>query len=234
MADLLLKTDCLTFLQGVSSGSVDLILTDFPYYISRDTGFQNGGKPQYRRIKISKDFGKWDKEENRVNLPRVCQEFYRVLRKGGTAIAFYDFWALTNLRDWMGDAGFRMLRTIEWVKTNPVPLNQRATYLGNARELAIVGAKGSKPTFHGKYDNGLYSFPTYHAKDRFHPTQKPLNLFEALMAKHSNPREIVLDCFLGSGTAAVAARRLNRQIWGCELDSGYYQKLRRRLRDYEE
>jgi len=225
----LVNKDCLTFLRGVPDGSVDMVLTDFPYYISKKTGFQNGGGEQFNRIKISKDFGKWDKKGNEVDLAKVVAEFYRVLRSGGTAIAFYDLWKITDLRRWMDAAGFRMLRFIEWLKTNPVPLNQRATYLGNAREVAVVGVKGSKPVFHGKYDKGCYSFPTHHGPDRIHPTQKPLKLFEALIEKHSNPGNVVLDCFLGSGTTVVAAVRKGRGVLGCELDPGYYKNMQRRV-----
>ena len=59
---------------------------------------------------------------------------------------------------------------------------------------------------------------------------KPLRLFEELVTKHSNPGDIVLDCFLGSGTAAVAAKNLNRRIWGCEKDPDYYRMILQRLR----
>ena len=68
--------------------------------------------------------------------------------------------------------------------------------------------KGSKPTFNSKYDNGLYDneiyqFPIQGGKKRFHPTQKSLPLFEALIKKHSNEGDVVLDTFLGSGTTAI-------------------------------
>jgi site-specific DNA-methyltransferase (adenine-specific) len=234
----LLKMDCLDFLQSVADNSIDLVLTDFPYYISKKTGFQYGGGDQYRRIKISKDFGNWDKAENKVNLNQVIQEFYRVLRPGGTAIAFYDSWKIETLKNWMESAKFRMIRRIEWIKSNPVPLNQRVTYLGNALEVAVVGVKKSKPTFHGKYDNGIYSSDVYRCPVRdgghCHPTQKPLSLFEALIEKHSNPGDSVLDCFLGSGTTAVAALKTRRDIWGCELNSTYYKRMIKRLTDYVE
>ena len=50
---------------------------------------------------------------------------------------------------------FKQHVLLEWVKTNPVPLNQSVNYLTNAREMALLGVKGGKPTFNGKYDNGL-------------------------------------------------------------------------------
>eukprot|EP01052_Picozoa_sp_SAG31_P070769 SAG31_NODE_29646_length_392_cov_0.699659_1_plen_117_part_01 len=111
---------------------------------------------------------------------------------------------------------FKQIRYIEWIKTNPQPLNSRVNYLSNCREIALLGVKGSKPTFHSYYDKGIYEFPIQGGKDRFHPTQKPLSLFEELIKKHSNEEDIVLDTFAGSGTTAIACKRLNRRFKGCE------------------
>jgi len=232
MNNLLKHADCLDFLADVPSGSVDLVLTDYPYFISRKTGFKNGGGEQYNRIKISKDFGKWDKKEsNKLDLRKVTEGLYRVLRQGGTFIAFYDIWKMAEMKEWCEGAGFRMLRVIEWLKSNPTPINQHKTYLNNAMEVAIVGAKGSKPIFNASYDRGTYNYPIPRASgglDR-HPTQKPLALFKELVEKHSNRGDLVLDCFLGSGTTAVAAVATGRGFIGCEADRGYYNTAVRRL-----
>ena len=89
--------------------------------------------------------------------------------------------------------------------------------------------KKSKPTFNSKYDNGIYKYPIYGGKDRFHPTQKSVALFEDLINKHSNEGDLILDCFLGSGTTAVAALNTKRQVTGCEMDKDYYDKMMGRL-----
>ena len=62
-------------------------------------------------------------------------------------------------------------------------------------------------------------------KNRFHPTQKNLQLFEELIKKHSNPNDIVLDTFLGGGTTAIACKNTNRQFKGCEINKEYYDKV---------
>lgn len=123
------------------------------------------------------------------------------------------------------------MRFIEWVKTNPVPLNSKTNYLTNSREIALVGVKGSKPTFNSEYDNGIYNYPICHDKGRFHPTQKPVALIEDLILKHSNENDTVLDCFAGSGTTAVAAYNQNRNFIGCELSEEYYKKTLQRLKE---
>ena len=80
----------------------------------------------------------------------------------------------------------------------------------------------------------MYKYPIYAGKDRFHPTQKSLPMFEELIRKHSNEGDLVLDCFLGSGTTAVAALNTDRKFVGCELSEEYYIKSLERLQHYKE
>ena len=118
---------------------------------------------------------------------------------------------------------------IEWVKTNPVPLNSKRNYLTNAREVAITGVKVSKPTFNSEYDRGLYHYPICHEKGRFHPTQKPTKLMQELIRKHSNDGDLVVDTFAGAATTLVAAHLTGRSYAGCEPDDEYYKKAKERL-----
>jgi|TARA_R110000824_G_scaffold49572_1_gene139174 DNA modification methylase len=242
MSDIELKQqDAYEFLQEIPSDSIDLILTDPPYEISKPSGFIDSltkpdGSPQsertLRRFGISLDFGEWDKKA--LNLLPYIQEMYRILKPSGTMIMFYDIWKITPLKNMMEASKFKQLRYIEWVKTNPVPINSKINYLTNSREIALTAVKKSKPTFNSQYDNGIYKYPIYHGKDRFHPTQKSLKLFEDLIQKHSNENDTVLDCFLGSGTTAVAALRTKRNFTGCEIDNGTYIKMKERVEKYED
>jgi site-specific DNA-methyltransferase (adenine-specific) len=218
----------LQFLSEISNNSVDLILTDPPYEISRPTGFiASKGEKTIERFKMSYEFGEWD--ERSTNLAPFVAEFHRILRPGGTMIMFYDLWKITVLSEIMKTAKFKQLRFLEWVKTNPVPINSKLNYLTNSREIALSGVKRSKPTFNSKYDNGIYRHPIYHGKDRFHPTQKSLPLFEELVEKHSSEGHLVLDCFAGSATTALAARNTGRNFIGCEMNEEYYNKSKERL-----
>ena len=228
---ILLKNEsCFDFLRGIEDKSVDLVLIDPPYEISRDTNFQSGEKTgrDTDRFRISMDFGKWDNKFADFDI--VIQECFRVLKKGGTFICFYDLWKITILKEMMEKVGFKQIRFIEWVKTNPVPINSKVNYLTNAREIAVLGVKGSSPTFNSEYDNAIYEYPICHDKGRFHPTQKPLELIKDLILKHSNPGELVLDCFFGSATTAVAARETGRKFIGCEINENYFKKSLERLK----
>ena len=215
------------FLASLDAGSVSLALTDPPYAISRKTGFANV-RNGVERFAVSMDFGEWDHAE--IDLMALSDGLFRALRRGGTAIVWYDLWKLSDVRCALEAAGFGMFRLVIWQKTNPVPLNSKSTYLSNSREMAVACVKGGKPTFHGEYDNGVYDYPIpRHDGQRIHPTQKPLALFTDLVNKHSDEGDLVIDPFLGSGTTAVAARGGGRKFAGCDLDPSYAEAARRRL-----
>ena len=263
------------FLTEIPNNSVDLILTDPPYLISKDSGMnkfvkevaqlEESGKnkktdEEWEQLKHEKgytddtykenyikygntsgkkygyktEFGDWDKEFTIEKLQEFIQLFYRKLKKGGTCIIFFDIWKMETLKKLMEQIretkkgnwiGFNQIRFIEWIKTNPIPLNQSTNYLTNAREIALLGVKGGKPTFNSKYDKGIYEFPIQGGKNRFHPTQKSLPLFEELIRKHSTEGDLVIDPFLGGGTTALACKNTNRHFKGCEIDKKFYDKV---------
>ena len=178
-----------------------------------------------KKYAVVTDYGDWDKNFTMEILEKFMTHYFRVLKNGGTAIIFFDIWKITPLKEMMEKVGFKQIRFIEWIKTNPQPLNSSVNYLTNCREIALLGIKKSKPTFNSKYDNAIYEFPLQGGKNRFHPTQKSLPLFEALIKKHSVEGDVVLDTFLGSGTTARAAKNTNRKYKGCEISTEYYEKI---------
>ena len=261
------------YLKTITDNSIDLVLTDPPYIISRDSGMNthynavknNDGSPvktendwtEYKK-KLDKpkdeldadkgkgwskenylkygtilgkkycvktDYGEWDATFSMEQLDNFISEYYKKLRKGGTLIVFFDLWKITQLKELMEKHKFKQIRFIEWIKTNPQPLNSKTNYLTNSREIALLGVKGGKPTFNSKYDNGIYKHPLQGGKNRFHPTQKSLVLFEDIIKKHSNENDVVLDTFLGGGTTAIACKNTNRNFKGCELSKEYYDKI---------
>jgi len=261
------------FLKTIDDGSVDLILTDPPYIISRDSGmnaqfnlvqdkqaknikyvkteeewvsykesnnitsddkkelYMQYGSIYGKKYSVQTDYGKWDSEFTMEMLDAFISQYYKKLRTGGTLIMFFDLWKLTDLKNLLEKNKFKQLRFIEWIKTNPQPLNSRVNYLTNCREIALIGVKGGKPTFHSHQDNGIYHYPLQGGKNRFHPTQKSLPLFEELVEKHSNPGDLVMDTFLGSGTTALACKKKGRRFCGCEANEIYFQKLTELLTD---
>ena len=257
----------LKYLETIDNNSVDLILTDPPYIISKETGMNkhyndvkeaeskgieyikteeeweqhkknkeiktDNKKENYmkygtiygKKYCVKTDYGDWDKDFTIETLEKFISQYYNKLRKGGTIIIFFDLWKITLLKDIMEKHKFKQIRFIEWIKTNPQPLNSSINYLTNCREIALLGVKGGKPTFNSKYDNAIYKFPLQGGRDRFHPTQKNILLFKELIKKHSNENDTVLDTFLGGGTTAIACKNTNRHFKGCEVCKEYYDKV---------
>lgn len=263
----------LSYLSTLPDKSIDLVLTDPPYIISRESGMnshynqvkenerknvqqvktqeqwivyktENGFADDSKRenyIKygtiygkkycVKTDYGEWDSQFTIDVLDNFIGEYYKKLRVGGTMIMFFDIWKITDLKALFEKHKFKQIRFIEWIKTNPQPLNSGVNYLTNCREIALLGVKGGSPTFNSKYDNGIYRYPLQGGKNRFHPTQKSLPLFEELIKKHSNENSVVLDTFLGAGTTAFACKNTNRRFKGCEVAKEYYDKVMELIRD---
>lgn len=271
MEDIEIKNqEGLEYLSSIEDESIDLILTDPPYIISRDSGmnrhynktkqneeeniefvkteeewiaykteqkiktdkndtkkknYMKYGTIYGKKYCVKTDYGDWDNNFTIEILEKFISSYYKKLKKGGTLIVFFDLWKITQLKELMEKHKFKQLRFIEWIKTNPQPLNSSVNYLTNCREIALVGIKGGKPTFNSKYDNGIYMYPLQGGKNRFHPTQKSLLLFEDLIKKHSNEGDMVVDTFLGGGTTAIACKNTNRKFKGCEFSKEYYEKV---------
>ena len=227
-------------LKEQQNDSIDLILTDPPYIISKKSGMNSlfnsdvSSEKYGNKYAIQTDYGKWDSEFTLDDLNIFINEYYRVLKKGGTIVIFFDLWKIESLKEILENNKFEKIRFIEWVKTNPVPINQKVAYLSNSREVALFATKGSGNTFNSTYDNGIYMYPIYQGNrkiDRIHPTQKSLELFQDIIKKHTNEGDVVLDTFGGSATTYIASLKENRKCKSCELNKDYYEKSLNRI-DY--
>lgn len=234
---MIVNADCFEYLEKIEDCSIDLILTDPPYIISRQSNFSKVSESatDFIKTKYTKhtiDFGSWDSE---FDLDKLFNEYYRVLKKGGTLVMFFDGWKSNQLKEMAEKYNFKQPRIGLWIKSNPVPINSKINYLSNAQEFFFSFVKDKKPTFNSEYDNAIYKYPLCHGKERLeHPTQKPLNLIKDLIEKHSNPGDMVLDTFSGSGTVAIACLQLDRKFLCVEKDERYYNMSLDRLKKYQE
>lgn len=224
----LYNSDCFSVLRTMPDDTIDLILTDPPYLISRKTNFSNGGGNEKKFGSIKMDFGGWDNEE--FDMKTIIAHYKRILRYGGTMIIFFDIFKMQSIYNIAVAMGFRQPRIGIWDKANAVPINASINYLSNCREYFISFTKGKKKVFNSYYDKAYYSFPIVSGRERtMHPTQKPIRLMEELIKVNSNKGDVVLDSFMGSGTTGVAAINMLRKFIGIELNPEYYSIAKARI-----
>ena len=219
--------DGLSQLAEVPDESIRLVLTDPPYLISHigPTG---------------KAYEHFDTEESFTmdTLGKFVKEWHRVLQPGGTLICWFDVFKFESLKQQTATAGFgNRVRTITWMKDGGNQVEVKLTYVGWT-EWALVVSKG--PTkeiiFNNEDDDGkaiahrgYFASRTPRGKERFHPTQKPVDLMEELIKLHSNVGDIVLDSFSGSGAVGVASLLTNRNFIGAELNKEYFDQAQQRM-----
>lgn len=195
--------DCYEAIKKIPDKSVDLIVTDPPYGINADKGV--GGN---HLGKVRKYIGGWDSGTPSQLL------FNELLRVGKKIIIFGGNYFTDKLplnNHW-----------IVWDKIGEV--NQDGVTFSGC-ELAWTNIKKDSVK---KYFIRQIGFIN-DGDERVHPTQKPLRLFSKIINDYSNENDIVADFFLGSGTTCVAAKELNRQYIGFEIDKQYYDIAVKRL-----
>lgn len=128
------------------------------------------------------------------------------------------------------EKGCRM-NILTWHKSNPTPLTND-TWLPDTEYCLVFKQKGA-PRYNAGYElksKWYVSSINKEDKDLYgHPTIKPLELVKRHVLHSTQPNDIVLDCFMGSGTTAVACKETNRQFIGFEIDKHYYEIAQDRL-----
>jgi DNA modification methylase len=210
--------------------SVDLIVADPPYVISRESNFHT--MKDRKNARTGTSFGIWDEEFD--NAGWISKSF-DVLRDGGSLIIFNDFKKVSDIIAIAHKAGFEFKDVIVWEKTNPMPRNRDRRYVPSL-ELMIwfVKTKKAKWTFNrqnSSYQSPVMRYPSESGGGfkRYHPTQKPVKLIEEILNVHSNAGDSVLDPFMGSGTTAISALNTGRDYIGFELDKKYFEVLTERI-----
>jgi DNA modification methylase len=101
--------------------------------------------------------------------------------------------------------------------------------IGKNAKSADRGVMSLKRLTKGKKQTNIFTVSKDSVYDNIHPTQKPIELMERLLKICSKENDLVLDCFSGSGTTAIACHRLNRRFICIEKDKDYYEASVKRL-----
>lgn len=215
--------DCLEGMKNIPDRSVDLIVTDPPYLINYATN--------HRKDKMH-DFCTTIANDNNPALIKACLlECFRVLKPNSAAYVFCSAKTLDTFKQFATEAGFVIKNTIIWVKNNWTAGDLKAQF-GQQYEPLLLLNKG-RAEIRGKRLTDVWSFDRVAGKAQVHQNQKPVDLIAQCIEKHSDPGDIVLDPFMGSGTTAVACLRTGRNYIGFELDEAYHAIALQRIADTE-
>jgi len=240
--------DSLELLKKIPDKSIDLVFADPPYNLQlRDTLY----RPDQTTVEaVTND---WDKFDTYQAYDEFCliwlKERKRVLKDGGALWVIGSYHNILRLGTSIQNLGFWILNDIIWHKTNPMP-NFRGTRFTNAHETLLwcTTSRKAKYTFNyqnlkelneGKQMRSDWHIPICSGKERLrkvnnqrsHPTQKPEALLYRIIVSSTNKGDTILDPFLGSGTTAVMAKKLQRNFIGFEQDQDYIKLAKKRLKN---
>jgi len=232
--------DCLKILPKIPDNSVDLIITDPPYNISQKgksiSRKSMRATSMKRNMDIKLDFGDWDHMSEK-NFKKFTEEWFkecaRILKPKSWIYVFFSKERIGYLAMNLDlKYGLKTRTIFTWVKKNPAPQFKKVNWI-SATEFIWVGSKGASKLKNYGYVKDMYNWYMTCNKSIYgkteHPTEKPVELVEHFIRYNSNENDIVLDPFLGSGTTAVACKRLRRNYLGIEKNKKYCRIAKQRI-----
>lgn len=237
----LIHADSFEYLDKMKSESIDVIFADPPYFLSGNGISNSGGK----MVNVNK--GEWDKsisiEEKHAYNREWLKKCRRLLTKNGTIWVSGTLHNIYSVGMALEQEGYKILNNITWQKLNPPP-NLSTRYFTHSTETILWARKDDKDARHYyNYDlmkefnhnkqmkdvwTGSLTKPSEKNFGK-HPTQKPEYLLERIILASTQEGDTILDPFVGSGTTAVVAKKLNRQCIGIEKDDDYIELAKQRL-----
>lgn len=238
--------DCIELMESLPEDSVDMIFADPPYNL------QLGGdlhRPNNTKVDAVDD--DWDQFESFKAYDEFSHRWLkaarRLLKPDGTLWVIGSYHNIFRVGTVLQDLGFWMLNDVIWRKTNPMP-NFRGRRFTNAHETLIWVAKDKNARYRFNYEamkalnddlqmRSDWTLPICSGKERLkkdgqkaHPTQKPESLLYRVILSSTEPGDVILDPFFGSGTTGSVARKLGRNWIGLEQDSEYAQIAEARIK----
>ncbi len=238
--------DCIEVMNRLPEGSIDLIFADPPYNLQLKGELH---RPDNSRVDAVNDA--WDRFASFSAYDEFTRAWLaaarRLLKPDGAIWVIGSYHNIFRVGAAMQDAGFWILNDVVWRKSNPMP-NFRGKRLTNAHETLIWASRGegSRYTFNYEALKALnegvqmrsdWVLPICNGHERLknekgekaHPTQKPESLLHRVLVATTNPGDVVLDPFFGTGTTGAVARKLGRDYIGIEREASYRGIARKRL-----
>lgn len=243
MINSIINGDCLNVMNDIDDDSIDMILCDLPYGVTSQNKWDviipfDPLWKCYKRIA----------KKNAAIVLTASQPFASQLIVSNPKMFRYDLIWQKNKKTGFLNAKKMPLRSHEHIlvfyKSLPIynpqktkghrPVNSytKNTSDGTNYGETKIGLQGGGQT--DRYPHSIIDFPVVNndSKDKFHPTQKPVDLFKYLIKTYTNENMLVLDNCIGSGTTAIAALECNRNFIGIEKDNEYYEKCKERIANF--
>lgn len=241
----ILQGDCVKILNSLPEKSIDLIFADPPYNLQLT---QELWRPNHTKVAAVDDA--WDQFSDFDEYDGFTHAWlsacHRVLKDTGTIWIIGSYHNIYRVGTVLQDLGYWILNDVIWVKTNPMP-NFRGVRFTNAHETLLWAqkTKGERYTFNYHDMKSLngdlqmrsdWVLPLCTGDERIklngqkaHSTQKPEALLYRVVLSSSNPGDMVLDPFFGTGTTGAVAKRLHRNWIGIERDEEYVRIAQERI-----
>ena len=242
----ILDGDCVEVMNALPAGSVDLIFADPPYNLQLKGELL---RPDNSLVDAVDDH--WDQFTSFATYDTFTREWLaaakRLLKPNGAIWVIGSYHNVFRLGTALQDQGFWLLNDVVWRKSNPMP-NFKGKRLTNAHETLIWAGRdeSSKYTFNYEALKALndgvqmrsdWVLPicTGHERlkdengDKAHPTQKPESLLHRVLIATTNPGDVVLDPFFGTGTTGAVAKMLGRDFIGIEREAAYRRVAQDRI-----
>jgi site-specific DNA-methyltransferase (adenine-specific)/modification methylase len=242
----IIQGDCIDVMKSLPNNCVDLIFADPPYNLQLRNELL---RPNQTTVAGVDD--EWDQFSDFEAYDRFTRawlaECRRILKADGAIWVIGSYHNIFRVGAIMMDMGFWILNDVIWHKTNPMP-NFRGTRFTNATETLIWAKKSAEQKKYSfnyrsmknmndeKQMQNVWYIPLCTGPERIkidgkkaHSTQKPEALLYRVILASSNPGDIVLDPFFGSGTTGAVAKKLKRNYIGIEREPSYIEVARHRI-----
>jgi site-specific DNA-methyltransferase (adenine-specific) len=238
---LVYRADCVELMRLMPARSVDVIFADPPYRISSGgVSVRSGRLALVEKGEWDRSLGSFEKDhEFNVRWLRAAR---RVLKPDGTLWVSGTHHIIFSLGFALQSLGYRIINSLIWEKPDPPPNALRVAFTHSHETLLWASrSRSSRYTFNYDLVNGpgsraritsVWRLPAVPKREKlhgYHPTQKPLQLVRRALLASTREGELVFDPFCGSGTAAVAAKELDRFFVGSELEEEFCELAQTRI-----
>jgi len=215
--------DCLEIMEDIPDESVDLILTDPPYLINYKTN--------HRKNKNHDFCTPIENDNNPQLISSFVKESHRVLKNNSAMYIFCSPDTASFFKQEL-EKYYKIKNMIVWVKNNWTAGDLYAQF-GKQYEIIFLVNKGRK-IINGKRLTDVWNFSRVAGKLQLHQNQKPIELLEQCILKHSNENDLILDAFAGSGSTAIACINTNRNYLMIEKEQKYCDIINKRISELNE